>query len=254
MDDASDAGTGSLAAALSAAAAVAVALALGISNGMLDPWALVLVTAAGVAALAARLFLPTEPVRASSRWPTAILGAGLAASLAHDAIFLPGVTVNPASLGGFRPVLAGCAVLLASYAWRGAPAWLARARFPLLVLLAAGLCAVVIRASPSPPIDVYHFQQIGASALLAGENPYTILYPNPYGPGTPLIDPALLTPDGRFAIANPYPPLVLLADAPGAAENITHATAAKTTKRTAIKHLPECSNSWLLKRSRAVSA
>jgi len=217
MSEEADHGTGTLAASFSAAAAVAVALALGISNGMLDPWALVFVTAATVATVAARLLLPAGSPPVSSGWPVAILGGGLAASLAHDALFLPGVTVNPAALGGFRPLLAGCAVLLGTYAWRGAPAWLARVRFPLLVLLAAGLGAVVIRASPSPPIDVYHFQQIGASTLLAGENPYTILYPNPYGPGTPLIDPALLTPDGRFAIANPYPPLVLLADAPGAA-------------------------------------
>jgi hypothetical protein len=206
-----------LSGALASAAAVAVALALGISNGMLDPRALALVTAAAVATLAARRLLPAAPVPGASRWPGGLLAAGLVASLLNDALFLPGLTVNPALLGPFRPLLAAVAALLATYLWRGAPGWLVRARFPVLVLLAAGLGATVIQAAPSPPIDVFDFQQRGASALLAGRDPYAILYPNPYGPGTPLIPPELLTPDGRFVTSNPYLPLVLLADAPGAA-------------------------------------
>ena len=201
---------------LVAGAAVLLALSLAISGGTLDPYALALVMAASVAALASARFGLRGGLPSSTRPQVFLLGLGLAASLVHDILFLPGVLVDPARLGGFRPGIVAIALVLASYFWQGAPPWVVRARFPAIVLLATGLGAIVLLASPAPGIDVWHLQQAGARALLSGENPYGTLYPNIYGPGTALIDPSLLSPDGRFVIANPYPPLILLLDAPGA--------------------------------------
>lgn len=201
---------------LVAGAAVLLALSLAISGGTLDPYALALVTVSGGAAfVAARSGLQGEP-SAATRALVVLLSFGIAASLVHDLLFLPGVLVDPARLGGFRPGVVAIALVLASYFWRRAPAWVQRFRFPAIVLGAAGLGAIVILASPAPGIDVWRLQQGGALSLLSGGNPYRTLYPNLYGPGTALIDPSLLSPDGRFIIANPYMPLMLLLDAPGA--------------------------------------
>ena len=145
-----------------------------------------------------------------------ILSLGLAASWVHDLLFLPGVLVDPSRLGAFRPLLVAVGLLLLTYLWRGMPAWAGRIRYPAIVALGTALAATVILASPSPGIDVWEIQQRGAEGLLSGRNPYSLPYVNIYGPGTPFLDPALLTPDGRFITAYPYMPLVLLLDVPGA--------------------------------------
>ena len=199
---------------LVAGAAVLLGLMLAISGGTLEPYALALVTLAGGAAFAAARFnLQGHPVFAT-RLPVVILAFGISVSLVHDVLFLPGVLVNPARLGGFRPGIGAIALVLATYFWKSAPAWIARVRFPVIVVIATGLGAIVLYASPTPGIDVWHLQQEGALVLLKGENPYGTLYPNIYGPGTPLIDPSLLSPDGRYVITYPYMPLTLLLGAP----------------------------------------
>jgi len=202
----------SVAPGLAALAAVLLAMALSVSAGMFHFHGLVLVACAGLAALGGTL----TPVHARPdvRPATAILALGLAASWVMDLLYLPGILVNPVRLGMFRPLLAAAGVVLLTYAWRGIPRGAARIRFPLLVALGVGLAATVILASPRPSIDVWVLQQLGANGLLSGQNPYQLLYPNIYGPGTPYLDPSLLTPDGRFITAYPYMPLVLLLDIP----------------------------------------
>lgn len=201
---------------LVAGAAAVLALALVISSGTLDPYALVLVSLAALAAFTAAGINLRSPPGERSRLAVAALGAGIAGSLVLNLLFLPGITVNPARLGAFRPGVALAALVLASYLWRGAPAWVVRARFPVLLLLGAGLGAVVMRASPAPGIDVWQIQQHGAAGLLAGYNPYRLRYPNVYGSGTPFLDPSLVSADGRFILAYPYAPATLLLDVPSA--------------------------------------
>jgi hypothetical protein len=198
--------------ALAAAAAVLLAMALSVSAGMYNFHGLVLVACAGLAAIAATV--PPVHTRPDMRPATALLALGLAASWVVDLLYLPGILVNPARLGPFRPLLLASGAVLLTYAWRGLPLSAARIRYPLLLALGVGLAATVILASPHPSIDVWHIQQQGAAGLLAGQNPYELLYPNIYGPGTPYLDPSLLTPDGRFITAYPYMPLVLLLDVP----------------------------------------
>jgi len=201
---------------LAAAAATTLALALAVSSGVYDPLALVLVSAAGGAALTAALLVRRGGPYAETRAAVAILAVGIGASLVHAALFPPGVAFDRAARGLSRPLLGVVAGLLLSYMWRGMPRWAARGRFPALVALATGLGAMVILAAPAPGIDVWHVQQQGSLALLAGRNPYEVLYPNIYGPGSPFLDPELLTPDGGFLTAYQYTPLILLVDAPSA--------------------------------------
>jgi len=182
---------------------------------MFDPLALALATAGTVAALASALVARSH-VSVSGKLVAALLALGVALSFVHDALYLPGVNVDPAALGAFRPILFFVACLVASLAWRGAPRWLGIVRFGAVVLAASFLGALVIHASPSPAMDVWTMQQQGANALVGGYDPYAIAYPNVYGPGTPYISPELLTPDGRYVLGFPYMPLILLLDVPSA--------------------------------------
>jgi hypothetical protein len=203
-------------AALAASAAVALGLGLALSSGTLDPLALAVTTGATALAVAAAMPSSGQGGRWGSRATVALLALGIVASVLHDAVYLPGVAVDPGRLGAFRPLLAAVSAVLLSYLWRGAPSWACRLRFPAVLVLCALMGAAVIRASPSPGIDVWHVQQGGSIALAEGRNPYSALYPNVYGPGTDLIDPALLSPDGRFQTTYQYMPLTLLLDLPGA--------------------------------------
>jgi hypothetical protein len=196
---------------LTTLATVAVALALGISDGNLDPIALALVTVGAALALAAAL-TPSDEARRP--WPALILGVGLASSLAYGFLFLPGIALQPARLGGFRPVLAAAGVLLATLPLRRTSRILAECRFVGLLACWVVLAAIVMRASPLPPVDVYEFKHVGALGLLNGDNPYSVAYPNNYWPSTAFYSPSLLSPDGRWVLANPYPPLTLLLATP----------------------------------------
>lgn len=85
-------------------------------------------------------------------------------------------------------------------------------RRALVVALAAFAVVGVwlLRATPEPHIDVWHFQQAGCEAFLRGESPYAAsirdIYDNPagYGPG--------LVRDGRVLIGFQYPPVVFWPD------------------------------------------
>ena len=88
----------------------------------------------------------------------------------------------------------------------------ARIALPLLVI---GLSAWWL-ASKEPRIDVYVFLTDGARALLHGTNPYSIDFPNIYGPEetAQYYGPGVVQ-NGRLAFGFPYPPLLLLTAVPG---------------------------------------
>ena len=85
----------------------------------------------------------------------------------------------------------------------------------------------LIRSSPEPFIDVWHFQQIGAATLVDGRNPYSATYPDIYGRRAaqqrleaiaagesppPSTDPAYggaLTDGRNLKFGFPYPPVSL---------------------------------------------
>jgi hypothetical protein len=204
---------------LVAVAALSVAFALGLSDGNFDPFALLLVTVSAIASVAALIIERRRDgaigAGAPGRdWLARVLCGGVLASIAFDALRQPGIFVPPDTLGFFRPVLALAGVAALSYLWTGAPALVARVRFPLLVAAAAVLAGFVIRATPGPPIDVWFFQQMGSFAMLRGVDPYAVAYPNIYGPLTPFYSPEVLSPDRAYVLGNPYPPLTLLVAIP----------------------------------------
>ena len=198
-------------ASLLAVAAVLLAEALGVSHGNLSTTALALV-AFGVAAVVLAIALPAE---GRDRWAEVALGAGLAGGFAYDAFYQPGWHATHPLMPAFRPVLALAAALAATYAWTDVPPRLRRARPLVLAALWLVLVALVFRAYPAPRIDVWDLQQGAVAGLLRGENPYALAYPNTYGPGTSLLSPRVLSPDGNAILGFPYPPLAILAGVPG---------------------------------------
>jgi hypothetical protein len=85
--------------------------------------------------------------------------------------------------------------------------------FALLVILHFASGVASLQAAAPPEIDVYEFQQRASAALLSGHNPYTVVYPNIYGNGTPFYSPAVYEND-RMLFGFPYPPLSLLMSLP----------------------------------------
>jgi hypothetical protein len=86
---------------------------------------------------------------------------------------------------------------------------LTRLRLPVVFACAAGLGLLAARGDPY--IDVWTFQQGAAAALLRGDNPYAVAYPNiyrslaPYGAGVA---------DLERVHSFPYPPQTVLAGLP----------------------------------------
>ena len=178
-------------------AVILIAGALALSYGAYHPLSLSAVTLATALVLVSLLRRRAGPeARGTDRWTVGLLAAGIVGSLAHDALFLPGITVDPSRLGAFRPTLGAIVVLLATHLWKSPPAVVTRLRFPLVVASWMVLAATVLHAAPQPGIDVWLLQQGGALALLEGWNPYAFVFRNPYGPGTAVIARELLTPDG----------------------------------------------------------
>lgn len=57
---------------------------------------------------------------------------------------------------------------------------LLKSRFLSLVSIAVLLRVLLLISSPNPWIDVFHFLNYGAKALVMGKNPYSIIYPHIY--------------------------------------------------------------------------
>jgi hypothetical protein len=90
---------------------------------------------------------------------------------------------------------------------------LALAGFIVLLVAHAAVGVWKIRAAPEPIIDVWVFQTESPRKLAEGINPYSIDFPNIYGPDTYVYGPGIVQ-DGRLRFGYPYPPLVLLLTAP----------------------------------------
>ncbi len=210
---------------LAASAAVLVTAGLSASNGFYDRGALVLVTlAAGAAISSAWLGSPwrrpsggaAAPIRPAAFWNRATqvaLGLGLAGGFASQLLRAPGSYLDPPHPAAFRLLAAAGALVAASFLLDGSPR-LSRLRFPLLLAVFAAMGMLVVRASPSPPIDVFLFRQAAAEALAGGRDPYTVSVPNLYRNF-----PFHVYGTGGFAVGDrvigfPYPPLVPLVDLP----------------------------------------
>ena len=92
----------------------------------------------------------------------------------------------------------------------GPSTWL----FAFVVAMHFALGIWILGHSPSPFIDVWHFQQDGVDALLNGINPYQPIYDDIYDGTSPYYGPGIAV-DGRLTVGLPYPPLSLLLAMPG---------------------------------------
>jgi hypothetical protein len=180
------------------------------SNGNLSPGAIGWLSAALVAALASLLVVHwprSLEARAGAAFRPA-LTLMIGAELFEWATHLPGIYLRltgPQPLFTYLGAVAALGVLAGGCVAERPPLGRLQLAAALLAFLVVG--AWVIRTSPEPFIDVYVFQRDAARALVSGENPYALRYPDIYG-NSPFYGEGLSV-NGRLAFGFPYPPLSL---------------------------------------------
>jgi hypothetical protein len=195
--------------------AVALGCALQVNYGQYHVAAVAWLTVAlGTCVLAV-----TTPNYHALKWldahPRVVLSAALIVQLLLLLTRSPGATGSLATDGApwfFKAgVTMGTALALAAlYAGAG---WTRACLFGVLVLHAAiGLW--ILRAAPDPGVDVMMFQRDASKALIDGQNPYGLTFPNPHPDGSPFYAPDVAR-GGRLLFGYPYPPLSLLMTLPG---------------------------------------
>ncbi len=169
-----------------ALAAVATGWAIWLRDGAFDPVALALVAVALLSLAAAALVL---------------------LSMAAQFVRPPGIDLHPVP-GGPWPFWGGLLVAIAlAVAGMFPSPPLGRLRWPLLLATHAALVLWLLRASPSPAIDVFLFHRAGFAALLDGHSPYATTIPLLYGDAR-FYGEGLVR-DGIVHVGHPYPPLSL---------------------------------------------
>lgn len=205
-----------LSAFLFSGAAVAVGLAVQVSNGNLHPTAIRWLTLALLLSLAA-VALPRVALfeKLGERPLVWLLGIGFTAELIKLLTNLPGIYLQPQQPDPFGHYYMGLAVaaVVAGSLFSGSP-WLGRLGIPALLAAHFFLGVWLIKISPNPHIDVFVFQRDASLALLSGQNPYAITFPDIYGNSSPFYGEGLSV-NGRLTFGFPYPPLSLLLALPG---------------------------------------
>lgn len=125
-------------------------------------------------------------------------------------------------IDGVRPAVVPAALLTvaSTAAAMGVSSPSSRLRSACGVALAATTAALLsmLVARAALDTDVAVFLADGARALVHGQNPYAITFPNIYGPvGGQLAYGEGVVQDGRITYGFPYPPVVLLLGLPGLA-------------------------------------
>jgi hypothetical protein len=186
-------------------AAAAYQVLLGLSEGLFDSTLLLqaplVILLAWVAALA--------PPRVGKLTARRLAGLGVAL-LGAQAITL-GFTTH---YYYYRPVAYSFAAawpMGATFAAAAVALLRGRARWGLVIAAAVHVAATwwVVRHGMRPIIDVWVFHQDSAAALLRGENPFAITFPNVYGHKNRFYSDEVQV-DGRVLFGFPYPPLSLL--------------------------------------------
>jgi hypothetical protein len=198
-----------------AIAAFAVGQAVQVANGNLHPESIKWLTIACVATFAA-VVLPTFGLIewAGERAVVLVLGAGVAYQFTQLLTHPPGIylRIGGAVTGNDFVIGLVISALLVGACLSSRP-WLGRLAFVLLLVAFVWLGRWLIKASPSPFIDVFVFQRDGVAALLQGNNPYALRYPDIYG-NSPFYGEGLSI-NGQLQFGYPYFPLSLLLALPG---------------------------------------
>ncbi len=197
-------------------AAFALGQAVHVDNGNVHPKALAWLTVACITTLLG-VAAPTHDLleRAGERVVVVVLGLGIAHQIIQLFLSPLGLYVRVDGPAAAMELTLGLVVaaVLAGMGLAKKP-WLGRAQFPLLLITFAWLGAQIIDASPSPHIDVHSFQREAVEALLAGENPYALRYPDIYEGLSPFYGEGISV-GGVLQFGYLYPPLSLLLALPG---------------------------------------
>ena len=193
---------------LTALGAFAVGAAIQVKEGYGAPAAFVWLTV-GVAAVLLAVAAPTH--RTVEGVLRRVLPVLLVAGVASQAFALarvpparPFLTV-PTSAPTFLLAAAGVTVAACLVAFGRGVLRYAGVVALLGIHLAVGIWTIRVQPAPVPPIDVFVFQRDSVAALLAGANPYSITFPNPY-PDSVYYGPGMVA-DGRLQFGFVYPPL-----------------------------------------------
>ncbi len=90
------------------------------------------------------------------------------------------------------------------------PQW---ATVPLLLLTMGVAGGWIIWRSPDPQIDLFSHHQLSCEAVLNGQNPYAMTFPDIYGPGSPYTNAEMVR-NGRTTYGFAYPPTMLYVSLP----------------------------------------
>ena len=193
------------------------------------PWLLVVLgdrtfpwlTASVVACMLALTIPPIARIERQGAGPAvAILAGGVAFQLYQLWQTPPDTYLRLLDPGDYETFANGLAagllvVALLLVAGLGWPGRLPAVVVPLLLLTHFLLGAWLIGHAVQRQNDVFIFQQESVEALLRGENPYAITFPDLYADAElPFYGPGL-TAGGRTTFGFPYPPLSLLLALPG---------------------------------------
>jgi hypothetical protein len=185
-----------------------VGFAVEVTHGIYDPAALSLLTAA-IAVSVGGILIP--PMGIVSRLPTRAVPVLVGALIAAQVIT---IAMNNSI---YHEVSSGASLAGALALAQGLD--LKRWRLPVFALTALAFVVVASRAFwlnwRDPNVDVFFFQQTGAGALLDGQNPYRLRYPNVYPYGTPFYGREVVDRNNHLLFGFPYPPLSLVLVLPG---------------------------------------
>jgi hypothetical protein len=195
-------------------ACAALGYALQLTNGTLSNqtigWLTLTVLLVAVALAAPRL---SWLEGWGDRLPTILLAAALALQVAIHLTTAPGIYLRVPPQGFIEHhYLIAAAAVLAALGLSREPV-LGRVTLPLLLVVHFLLGIWLLKASPSPSIDVFTWHGEAFRALGQGVDPYGITMPNIYG-RTDWYAPGLADAT-HVDVGYPYPPLSLLLAAPG---------------------------------------
>jgi hypothetical protein len=188
-----------------AGAAWLTGVAIHWNNGYYNPSALLLITAAIAVGGVACLWRPSRAIESLS---PAVVVQGLAIAILIEAVLMWQRAADPVVLAGIACL--GLLGVLQAVDLRTLRLPLVGAMLGVFWIVAS----MSVRLAPSPPIDVFAFQQTGAAALLDGENPYEDRYPNLYERHPEFYGPGVVDANKHLTVGLPYPPFSLLVALP----------------------------------------
>jgi hypothetical protein len=190
-----------------ASAAWLAALGVHWNNGYYTPAGLLLITAA-IAVGCAACFAP--PIRRLESVSNRVAFVVMAIAVVVEAALIRQRAAHD------LVVMGSIAVLGLLGALQGLDLRSFRLPIVAVMVIAFWIAATAsIRLFPPPHIDVLTFQQMGASALLNGENPYIDRYPNLYEANPEFYGPGVVDANNHLTVGLPYPPASLLLSLPG---------------------------------------